>query len=74
MARLMTRARTDKLMREKVDLEAIRAEADAAAEAGGVEEELEFFAAAKRLGYTTIEAEWADEVLTMRVMRARGAL
>lgn len=52
-----------------VNLEAIRARADVRGT-----DVLDFYEAALELGYGEAAAEWADQVLTVRVMRARGAV
>ena len=52
-------------------LETIRENTFAATPA---DEMLDFYPAARALGLSDAEAEEADEVLTTRVMRARGAL
>lgn len=56
---------------KNLDLEAIREHAEVNA---GMDDELLFYASARALGYDEMEAEWADMLLTQRVMQARGAI
>ena len=45
-----------------------------AEERAGDDDELLFYDAARELGFTDAEAEEVDELLTTRVMRARGGI